>query len=518
MNDLGLMHLFRSMTVEWANLILNVSVKGTIIILIAVMISYYKGKITSHTKHFILTSSMASLLLLPVFDMIMNYAHISLFKPLSGSGKSYLLPVYCNVDRTLLNDADARMFTLASDTGIPDLKAVIFLLWLIGFILLTFRIVFGLIKIRKVVKGSKEIKDSQILNYVQFHTNKINLEQNLKVYSSCMISSPVAFGFTKPAIILPDGFDQWDEERLNVVLLHEICHIKRRDNFICVAASFISAFYWFNPLVWFAVKRLRIYQEMACDERVLRDGIRPYIYASHLLAITKAYRNDGLLSGVFSSMASISVTEKRIFNILNTTNELINLKRLKVSLIACVFCMVIILSLVNISRSEFAFNDKIVITPKDNLVSISGFNINIKDALPEEVLILNPLSLIPKGSYLKYNYSYNNTSGCINKNGVDIYAEAGEEWSLINASGCGYVIDTGIDSKAGGYVIIQHDYGASTMYSNLNEINVYKGQYVERGQLIGCLGNNRKLHFELRLGNDCIDPIPFLEAGTKMGL
>lgn len=45
-----------------------------------------------------------------------------------------------------------------------------------------------------------------------------------------------------------------ERERLDVVLLHELVHIKRMDPFRPVPGQCVLALYWFHPLVWCAVR------------------------------------------------------------------------------------------------------------------------------------------------------------------------------------------------------------------------------------------------------------------------
>ena len=48
------------------------------------------------------------------------------------------------------------------------------------------------------------------------------------------------------------------------------------------------ALFWWNPLCWIAYRELLKAQEIACDELVLRAGIRPSAYAASLLAFRRS--------------------------------------------------------------------------------------------------------------------------------------------------------------------------------------------------------------------------------------
>ena len=71
----------------------------------------------------------------------------------------------------------------------------------------------------------------------------------------------------------------WSEERRRLVLLHELAHVSRFDSPVRLAAGLACALYWFQPVVWFAVRKLRIEQEHAADDLVLAAGAGPRLYA-----------------------------------------------------------------------------------------------------------------------------------------------------------------------------------------------------------------------------------------------
>lgn len=57
-----------------------------------------------------------------------------------------------------------------------------------------------------------------------------------------------------------------------MVLRHELTHLRRGDALWSLLAELAFALLWFHPLAWLARPRFRLDQELACDERVLRDA------------------------------------------------------------------------------------------------------------------------------------------------------------------------------------------------------------------------------------------------------
>src|SRR5207247_5944181 len=78
----------------------------------------------------------------------------------------------------------------------------------------------------------------------------------------------VTWGSARPEIILPLSARQWSDERMRVVLWHELAHIQRGDWLVQMMAEVLRAVYWFNPLIWIACGRLRFESEQACDDAV----------------------------------------------------------------------------------------------------------------------------------------------------------------------------------------------------------------------------------------------------------
>lgn len=86
-------------------------------------------------------------------------------------------------------------------------------------------------------------------------------------------SSPALIGCWPARLVLPLDFEQRfgpDEQRL--VLAHEAVHARRLDNHWNLLGVALLALQWFNPLAWWAWRRMRADQEIACDAAVLHEA------------------------------------------------------------------------------------------------------------------------------------------------------------------------------------------------------------------------------------------------------
>jgi TonB family protein len=123
------------------------------------------------------------------------------------------------------------------------------------------------------------------------------------------------WGALRPKVMLPGDASGWPEARVRVVLRHEFAHIARGDWLAQMVAETLRAMYWFNPLLWIACRRLRDEGERACDDAVLRAGVEPADYATHLLELARAARRP---TSPALAMARSSSLEGRVTAMLNT--------------------------------------------------------------------------------------------------------------------------------------------------------------------------------------------------------
>ena len=143
-----------------------------------------------------------------------------------------------------------------------------------------------------------------------------NWNQQISVRLIDRITVPMMWGIFHPVILLPTDAANWQTDRLRAVLLHETAHIKRRDWLMQTITQITCAMYWFNPVVWFAARRMRIAAEQACDDQVLNAGYHSTDYAQHLLDITRDVKISTMNSYAAVAMARSSRIEGRLRTIL----------------------------------------------------------------------------------------------------------------------------------------------------------------------------------------------------------
>jgi len=98
------------------------------------------------------------------------------------------------------------------------------------------------------------------------------------------------FGIRKPVLLLPEGIaDHLTPTQLDLIVAHELCHVRRRDNLTGAIHMLVEAVFWFYPLVWWIRTRLVEERERACDEAVCSQGHDAEVYAEGILKVCQFY-------------------------------------------------------------------------------------------------------------------------------------------------------------------------------------------------------------------------------------
>jgi hypothetical protein len=189
------------------------------------------------------------------------------------------------------------------------------------------RLLIGTASIWWIAHRAEKVVDTRWLNAVNDIAWQIGLMRPVRLLKTPHLSMPVTCGLINSSILLPADADEWSHERRQVVLVHELAHVKRRDCLTQMFAQVACSVYWFNPLVWLASRQLRIERERACDDRVIDIGTKASEYAGHLLEMARAFRSTRCSSLAAVAIARRSELEGRLMAILDPELKRRGLKR-----------------------------------------------------------------------------------------------------------------------------------------------------------------------------------------------
>lgn len=122
--------------------------------------------------------------------------------------------------------------------------------------------------------------------------------------------------------------------------MHELVHIKRRDNIIKLISIFTACVHWFNPVVWRALVLSHIDMEKACDEKVMQitGGKFKKKYAESLLSFAIDKSN-------ITNTATVSFGEsnikKRIDGVLKYNKTKLTVKIITITMFVCATLLLI---------------------------------------------------------------------------------------------------------------------------------------------------------------------------------
>ena len=168
-------------------------------------------------------------------------------------------------------------FAVSVSTQIPTfIHTLLVFFWSIG-IFIMFFLLYRSVKQVKALHSSALPLQNEELNALYIEClNEVNSKHTIPIYSTAFLKSPVLAGFLHPRIYLPihliSDFNAGTISATDIryMFLHELQHYKHKDILIGYLINTVNVFYWFNPLIWYFLKRIRQERELACDSAVLQ--------------------------------------------------------------------------------------------------------------------------------------------------------------------------------------------------------------------------------------------------------
>jgi hypothetical protein len=272
--------------------LLNSAVEGVLIAGLVCLLLRVLGRQNSGTRFAIWFAALLSIVVLP-------FVGASRF----AAAHALALPLFSAYRGIILSDTWAFYFFVA---------------WGIGTSALLLRLGVGLWRLGRLRRKCDEVDVSSLDPAIAKIMLDLGMSRRVKLCVSNDVTLPAAIGLFQPAIVFPPQLlAQLSTEETKVILLHELAHLRRRDDWTNLVQKIVKAVFFFHPAVSWIENRLSLEREKACDDTVLAQAASPKVYASSLISFAEklhSARSLALAQALVSRMHQMSARVSHILD------------------------------------------------------------------------------------------------------------------------------------------------------------------------------------------------------------
>jgi TonB family protein len=294
--------------------LVTVSLKGTVFLLLASALAIVLRRPSAAARHLVWTLALGTIIALPIASLTLPRWELTVTGssptiPAPNTGEAVVVPS----SHQLRSYPASELVSGAQDrAAYPGWPGWLLALYIVGLLLLVARITAGEVRVRAIVKHSRLFETTEVKSVFRHACLRMRISRAVEVRTSAQIAIPFTWGVLRPTILLPEEAREWPAKQLELVLVHELAHVSRRDCFTQMLAQAACALYWFHPLVWLAAFQMRKDRERACDDLVLGLGHPATQYAECLLSLGRSLRALDPLRSTGVAMAHPSNLEVRM--------------------------------------------------------------------------------------------------------------------------------------------------------------------------------------------------------------
>jgi beta-lactamase regulating signal transducer with metallopeptidase domain/5-hydroxyisourate hydrolase-like protein (transthyretin family) len=140
------------------------------------------------------------------------------------------------------------------------------LVWLAGSALMLARAARSFAGAGKLCRMARPLEDEAMLRVIEEARRKLGLARRIRAVVTEKLTSPAVAGILVPTLILPLSLlTALPPNQLQLIILHELAHIRRGDYFANLFQLLAESLLFFNPAVWWISRQLRHEREACCD-------------------------------------------------------------------------------------------------------------------------------------------------------------------------------------------------------------------------------------------------------------
>ncbi len=169
---------------------------------------------------------------------------------------------------------------------LPSFLPYIAILWLATVVLLASKLLLEIYNVNKLPQQGTIEPSRELLARFNELAKQLNLTITPKLFISLKVDVPMAIGWLKPVVLIPTTMiSGLNSAQLEMLILHELAHIRRHDYLVNFLQTFVEILLFFHPAVLWVSKQMRNEREYCSDDIAVQHCGNAVAYA-HTLADT----------------------------------------------------------------------------------------------------------------------------------------------------------------------------------------------------------------------------------------
>jgi bla regulator protein blaR1 len=231
-------------------------------------------------------------------------------------------------------------------SSLPNLMTWIDAFWAVGVLALAVRGAGGWWLIHRLRATAMPQVPEAVCAMFERIAGTLGLQRTVLLRVSSAIAGPVTVGALRAIVLLPlSAVTLLGPDELEVVLAHELAHVRRADFFWNLVQTVVETLFFFHPAMWWISGRVRHERELCCDDLALTICPNPVVYASALFHLEEHRSRQMRLAMALDGHQSAQTLRMRIARILGESVPLTANRSVRPFSAAAVFAAVVVLLL-----------------------------------------------------------------------------------------------------------------------------------------------------------------------------
>jgi beta-lactamase regulating signal transducer with metallopeptidase domain len=284
------------------------------------------------TRHAVLASALLASLLLPVVTVALTFEATGTQPAVTSTriARRTVEPGRIASVATATAEKAAKPLTQTQSQtpsgGLPAFERARFVLprllvlalvgiWLIGALVVLARLIVSLVHLERLKRDALPLP-VEYRQRLDRWTGAAKGSRDVRLCRSSEIVIPIAVGLFDAMILVPEQLvEELAPQDVDRILLHELAHLRRADDWFNAIERIAQALLFFNPGVQWIVRQLDLEREVACDDWVLAQTNEPLPYASCLAKVAEVtmWPYQAMAApGAFVTRKSMSIRIERL--------------------------------------------------------------------------------------------------------------------------------------------------------------------------------------------------------------